>query len=154
MLIFPLLTGMCYGSRDGLIIGLICGFARDYLAGRYFGLGMFITFLLGWASGYLPSVRGKLRFVFYALVVTVVTAVLRLVEAILAFGEQGYSSRLGFTWFLAQKGSTLPRQILINLVGTALLLVFHFIMPPYPRSDERSGEIMINFEAKEKNVNR
>lgn len=152
LLVFPLLTGMGYGPRDGLIIGLVSGFFRDYLAGRYFGWGMFCTFLLGWGSGYLPVVRGKLRLAFYALMVIVATAIFQFIGAFLVFIGQSFQPRTNLLWILGKMGSNLPWLIVKNLVLTGILIIAHYILPPYPRSDRDYGGPMIRFEPGESNV--
>ena len=152
LLVFPLLTGMRYGPRDGLIIGLAGGFFRDYLAGRYFGLGMFFTFLLGWGCGYLPVVRGKLRLAFYALMVVASTAVFRFMGAFLVFAGQSFRPKTNLLWILGQMGAGLPWLIVKNLILTAILVVAHYILPPYPRPDRDHKRAIIPFEPEESNV--
>ena len=147
LLVFPLLTGMRYGPRDGMIIGLSCGFLRDYLAGRYFGLGLFFTFLLAWGSGFLPVIRGRLRYALYAAVIIFTTIFLRFGRAVLSFFAQYSDMRnLRFLWFLKEMSQDLLLMILMNLAIAAITVALHFVLPPYPRAKKPRSGVMINFE--------
>ncbi len=42
LFVFCILVGYLYGISDAIIIGLIAGFIRDSLAGRFLGIGMLI----------------------------------------------------------------------------------------------------------------
>jgi rod shape-determining protein MreD len=147
LLVFPLLAGMRYGPRDGMIIGLICGFFRDYFAGRYFGLGLFVTFLLAWGSGFLPVIRGRLRYVLYAAVIIFTTIFLRFGRAVFSFFAQAEGAdNLSFFWFVREMSSDLPLMILMNLIIAAVIVGLHFVLPLYPRAKKSRSGVMINFE--------
>lgn len=153
LLVFPLLTGMRYGPRDGMIIGLICGFLRDYLSGRYFGLGLFFTFLIAWGCGFLPVIRGRLRYALYASVIIFSTIFLRFGRAVLSFFAQyAETYNLRFLWFLGEMSQDLPPMILLNLVIAVVIIALHFALPPYPRAKKPRSGVMINFEPGGPNV--
>ncbi len=147
LLVLPLLAGLGYGPRDGLILGLVCGFFRDYMAGRYFGLAMLFTFLLSWGAGFLPIVRSKARFILYAVLITSVTVLLQFMQAFMSFfAQRSLDGSLPLGWFLLRTSETLPLQILMNILALAIILLLKLILPPYPRPSKPRSGVMINFE--------
>lgn len=92
-------SGYCYGAIPGLVVGLLCGFMRDYMYGRLLGVGMVLFVFYGVFSSLLfPK-----RFPF---------------NRVLPFVQFVLSSIVG-TGFLAGLMAVLPSERTLTLPGLA-----------------------------------
>ena len=122
-MVFVVLSGICYGSSRGLVVGFFCGLMLDLLNTGMFGFYTFSFMLVGIVSGMVQKKVFEDNYFLPLLMVGLISIVIELLWYSCLW-LSGYNLT-GFSWIFAAAGGkvvyniflTLPMLFLFNKVG-------------------------------------
>lgn len=137
-LVLAVLCGYMFGSRDGMIVGLLTGFYRDLLAGRVLGLGMLLLMYAALFASVafhqffrrnilMGLVQVVTATVIYEVVITGLTYILPMLS------DVTYDLENLFHYMLAG----LPGVLLANLIAGAPSIFLLYFFGPYKRGSRK-----------------
>ena len=142
MLVFVVLSGYLFGTKDGIIVGLIVGMFRDYFSGpvisglngspvAILGIGLLAFFYIGLLSSVMFRKRFRRKYNLAVLQVILISLIYYSLGHIVSFVYLKVSNKIVAYHSLKYHvfSSVLP-QILVNVIAAVpLLLLLRFIGP-------------------------
>ena len=125
LLFLPLIIGLTRAGGEGFTMGLISGLMRDYLTGRFYGLGMLEGMIIGLLAGLFFSENKKMFWKRLLLFWPAVTLVHIISMTLLSyFFPLDSNLPLSLAMILRESFAGLPLMLVANLFACVIILFF------------------------------
>jgi hypothetical protein len=150
MLVFVVLSGYLFGTKDGIVVGLIVGMFRDYFSGpvirgldgspvAVLGIGLLAFFYIGLLSSLMFRKRFRRKYNLAVLQVILISVIYYLLGHIISFVYLTLSHNIDSYYSLKYILLTsVALQVVVNVIAAVPLLLLLRFVGPYKKGI-RSG---------------